>query len=93
MALFVFLGEDALMVGQRTVNPWLRQVGSIPIFSTNTEGYVTWDVTAVLKAAGAERPGVRFCHPSAKFMILRIVIAIKASIVRLIRGNGYFNDY
>ena len=22
------------MVGQRTVNPWLRQVGSIPIFST-----------------------------------------------------------
>ena len=29
------------------------------------EGYVTWEVTAVLKAAGAERPGVRFCHPSA----------------------------
>ena len=29
------------------------------------EGYVTGDVTAVLKAAGAERPGVRFCHPSA----------------------------
>ena len=26
---------DALMVGQRTVTPWLRQVGSIPTQLTN----------------------------------------------------------
>jgi hypothetical protein len=34
---------------------------------------VTWDVTSALNTDGAERPGVRFCHPSAKFMILRMV--------------------
>jgi len=31
-----------------------------------TEGYLTWDVSLVLKTSGAERPGVRFCHPSAR---------------------------
>ena len=31
-------GSDALMVGQRTVNPWLRQVGSIPTQPTSNNG-------------------------------------------------------
>ena len=38
------------------------------------EGYATWEVAAVLKAAGAERPGVRFCHPSASIMYLIVYI-------------------
>ena len=29
---------DALMVGQRTVTPWLRQVGSIPTQLTSING-------------------------------------------------------
>jgi hypothetical protein len=31
------------------------------------EGYVTGEVTSALNTDGAERPGVRFCHPSASF--------------------------
>jgi len=33
------------------------------------EGYVTWEVTSALNTDGAERPGVRFCHPSASFVL------------------------
>jgi hypothetical protein len=40
-----------------------------------TEGYVTGDVTSVLKAERAERPGVRFRHPSAIY--IRCIIVIK----------------
>ncbi len=29
------------------------------------EGCRAWDARSALKALGAERPGVRFCHPSA----------------------------
>ena len=29
------------------------------------EGYLVGDTSGALKASGAERPGVRFCHPSA----------------------------
>ena len=31
-------GLDALMVGQRAVTPWLRQVGSIPTQLTSING-------------------------------------------------------